>query len=149
LSGNVSTPGWGSLDAKVSERQRETIKGFDASAQVELGKFLPEESGVKVPMYIGYSQQVSSPEFAPAEPDTPMEVYLADREPEERDSLKRISQTVTERKSLNFTNVRKEKTGDGKAHFYDISNLSATYAFTEVNFHDFNTEYDFTKTYRG
>lgn len=149
LSGQVSTPGWGSLESSVSERQRETISSFDASAQVQLDKFLPEEIGLKVPMYVGYSQTTSSPQFAPAEPDTPMDIYLDERTPEERDSLKMISQTVTTRRSLNFTNVRKEKTSEGKAQFYDISNLSATYAFTETNFRDYNTEYDFVRNYRG
>jgi len=149
VSGSISTPGWGSLESRVSERQRETIKTFDASAQVQLDKFLPDEVGLKVPMFVGYSQNVSNPQFAPEEPDTPMEIYLEDREPEERDSLKKISQTFTERKSINFTNVRKEKTGEGKARFYDVANLSATYAYTETNYRDFNTEYDFTKNYRG
>ncbi|MEX2597146.1 MAG: cell surface protein SprA, partial [Salibacteraceae bacterium] len=149
VAGQVTTPGWGALESKVSERQRETITNFDASAQLQLDKFLPEETGVKVPMYVGYSQNTSNPQFAPEEPDTPMEIYLDNREADERDSLKRISQKVTTRKSLNFTNVRKEKTGDGEARFYDISNLSATYAFTETNIRDYNTEYNFIRNYRG
>lgn len=149
LAGSITTPGWGALESSVSERQRETITNLDASAQIQLDKFIPEEVGLKVPMYVGYSQNVSTPQFAPEEPDTPMEIYLDDRAPEERDSLRNISQTVTERKSLNFTNVRKEKTSEGKPHFYDVSNLSATYAYTETNYRDFNTEYDFMKNYRG
>jgi cell surface protein SprA len=149
VSGQITTPNWGALESRVSERQRETITNFDASAQVQLDKFLPEKTGVKLPMYVGYSQNTSTPQFAPEEPDTPMEIYLDERDPEERDSLQRISQKVTTRKSLNFTNVRKEKTSDGPARFYDISNLSATYAFTEINYRDFNTEYNFTRNYRG
>ncbi len=150
VSGRITTPGWGSLESKVSERQRETLSNFDASAQVQLDKFIPEATGIKLPMYVGYSQAVSNPQFAPAEPDTPMDIYLDDRDsPSERDSLRHLSQTVTERKSLNFTNVRKEKTKGGKAQFYDVSNLSATYAYTEINYRDFNTEHNFTRNYRG
>ena len=149
LAGSITTPGWGALESKVSERQRETITNLDASAQVQLDKFLPEEIGLKVPMYVGYSQNASTPQFAPAEPDTPMDVYLEERSFDEKDSLLEISQKVTERKSLNFTNVRKEKTSEGKSHFYDVSNLSATYAYTEMKYRDYNTEYDYTKNYRG
>ena len=149
VSGQITTEGWGSLESKVSERQRETITSFDASAQVQLDKFVPEEVGLKLPMYVGFSQTASNPQFAPAEPDTPMEIYLDEREAGDRDSLKTLSQTVTTRKSLNFTNVRKEKTGEGPARFYDVSNLSASYAFTETNFRDYNTEYNFTRNYRG
>ena len=139
----------GALESRVSERQRETITNLDASAQVQLDKFIPEEVGLKVPMFVGYSNNTSTPQFAPEEPDTPMEVYLNERTNEERDSLNDISQQVTERKSLNFTNVRKEKTSEGKSRFYDVSNLSATYAYTEIRYRDFNTEYDYTKNYRG
>ena len=149
LAGKITTPGWGALESRVSERQRETITNLDASAQVQLDKFIPEEVGLKVPMFVGYSNNTSTPQFAPEEPDTPMEVYLNERTNEERDSLNDISQQVTERKSLNFTNVRKEKTSEGKSRFYDVSNLSATYAYTEIRYRDFNTEYDYTKNYRG
>jgi hypothetical protein len=53
VAGNYSTPFWGSIDKKVSERQRETKYGVDVSANLEMGKFLPEASKVKVPMYVG------------------------------------------------------------------------------------------------
>jgi cell surface protein SprA len=149
VAGQITTPNWGALESKVSERQRETITNFDASAQVQLDKFLPEKTGVKVPMFVGYSNTTSTPQFAPAEPDTPMEIYLDERSPTERDSLLDISRRVTERKSINFTNVRKEKTSEGDARFYDISNFSGTYAYNETNYRDFNTEYDYIKNYRG
>ena len=34
-----------------------------------MGKFLPEASGVKIPMFLGYSEQVSNPQFDPLNPD--------------------------------------------------------------------------------
>jgi cell surface protein SprA len=45
VAGNYSTPFWGSIDKRVSERQRDTRYGVDVSANLEMGKFLPEESG--------------------------------------------------------------------------------------------------------
>ena len=60
VAGNYSTPFWGSIDKRVSERQRETKYGVDLAANLEMGKFLPEESGVKVPVFVGYSEQVLS-----------------------------------------------------------------------------------------
>jgi cell surface protein SprA len=49
----------------VSERQRDTRYGVDLSANLELGKFLPEASNVRVPMYVGYSEQVINPSSIP------------------------------------------------------------------------------------
>lgn len=150
VSGGLSTPGWGSIDKKVSERQRETLKNFDASTTIELGKFLPEKTGLKVPMYLGYSEQISNPQFAPSEPDTPMEDFLAGFETSKQDSAKRSSQAFTKRRSVNFTNVRKERTNsEGKPHFYDVENLSATYSYSEVFMRDYTTEFNKTRNVRG
>ena len=38
VSGNYSTPGFGSIEKRVSERQQEFIYGFDASSTVNLDK---------------------------------------------------------------------------------------------------------------
>lgn len=149
-SGRISTPGWGSIDKKVSERQRETLKGFDASTTIELGKFFPENTGIKLPMYLGYSQEVSNPQFAPLDPDLELDRDFLNTFANP-DSVRKASQTFTERKSINFTNVRKERTGTGggKPKVYDIENLSATYSYAEVLRRDINTEFDLTRNYNG
>lgn len=152
VSGAMSTPGWGGLEDKVSERQRETIQQFDISANVELGKFFGEKSGIKIPMYVGYSEFVSKPQFAPLAPDIKFDDYITESFPnkEQQDSVRRIQETREIRRSINFTNVRKEKTNSKKkTRFYDISNFSTTYSYSEDFRRDFDTEYDMTKTYRG
>ena len=54
-------PGWGGLEQRVQERQRETIQGLDANGTIQLGKLLPEKLGVTLPMYVGYSNQTEHP----------------------------------------------------------------------------------------
>ena len=45
--------------------------------------------------------------------------------------------------------MRKERSGAGKAHFWDIENVAVSYSYN-VNLHrDFNLEYDRTKTWKG
>jgi len=65
----MSTPGWGGLEQRVQERQRETIQGVDANTTLQLGKFLPDFLGVQLPLYLGYSETVSTPQFDPLSPD--------------------------------------------------------------------------------
>ena len=151
LAGSISTPGWGSIEKKVSERQRETIKSFDASTTIELGKFLPEKAGLKVPMYLGYSETVSNPQFDPLNPDIFFNEQLETLDPNEREQFKKKSQSFTKRRSINFTNVRKERTsGSGREpRFYDVENLSVTYAYSEQFRRDINTEFNSSKDYRG
>ncbi len=145
VSGAKSTYGFGSIDKKVSERQRTENTQFDASSSVELGKFLPEKSGIKIPMFVNYSKAVSKPQFAPDSPDILLENVEKQKSKTELDSLN----DVTERKGINFTNVRKEKTSGGPARIYDISNLSATYAYTQSSRRNYLTSYDSTKTYKA
>ena len=151
VAGNYSKPGFGNLDSKVSERQQQTIIGVDASSNLELGKFLPESTGIKVPMYLGFSQQITTPQFDPLSPDLETSEVTRALSADERRKIKRATQTFVKRRSINFTNVRKEKTGLGasKSHFYDVENVSLTYAYSEIDSYDINTEFNNTKTFRG
>jgi cell surface protein SprA len=153
LAGNMSTPGFGSIEKKVSERSKETIKAYDVSSNLELGKFIPEKVNIRIPMYVGYSEQIRTPQFNPLDPDIELKNVL---NPESglpvtvRDSIKKVTEDYTKRKSINFTNVKKEKGKNSKkAHFYDVENISLSYAYTELFFRNINTEYNTTKTHRG
>lgn len=149
IAGNYSTPGFGSIEKKVSERQRETIRGMDASSNIELGKFLPEESGVRLPMYLGFSETISDPQFDPLSPD--LETNDVASSSGDAKEYKRKRRTYTRRRSINFTNVRKERSKDAKGSPkpYDISNFTFSYSYSEFNSYDINTTFNNNKTYNG
>jgi cell surface protein SprA len=152
MSGSMSTPGWGSIEKKVSERQRETKQDFDIQANMELGKFFGSNSGIKIPTYVGYSVGIVKPQFAPLAPDIPFEDFVREAYETEtqRDSVRRIQQAITERRSINFTNVRKEKTKkNSKKKFYDVSNFGLNYSYTDKTFSDFETLTDDQYNHRG
>lgn len=150
LAGNISTPGFGSVEKRLSERQRETKKGFDGTMNLEMGKFLPEKSGIKIPVFLGYSEQVVNPMFDPLTPDIEFSTTSRNLTAKEKRDRLRGTQTFNKRRSINFTNVHKDRTNlEKKAHFYDIENTSFTYSYSENFFRDVNTEYRFAKTYRG
>lgn len=145
LSGNYSTPFWGSIEKKVSERQRETQMAFNGSTNLELGQFLGNRVGVQVPFYYGYSWAAIDPQFDLLSPD----VELAKLDPEERRIRAQQSRDLTIRKSYNFTNVRRERPSGKDVHFWDIENWSATYSYNELYRRDINTSYDRTRMYKG
>ncbi len=149
IAGNYSTPFWGSIDKRVSERSRETKYGVDVAANLEMGKFLPEASNVKVPLYIGYSEQVSNPQFDPLNPDIEFnDVTRTLTQAERRQRLKQ-SRTYVRRRSINLTNVRKDR-GQGKPErFFDVENLNFSYAYSDQEYYDINTAFENTRTYRG
>jgi cell surface protein SprA len=150
ISGSKSTFGFGSIDRRVSERNREDNVLFDVSGNVELGKFFPEKTGLKVPMFVNFSTQVGSPQYDPRNRDTEFKTTLENATKQEKDSIRYITEDFTSRKGINFTNVRKIKTNpESKSYPWDIENLSVTYAFNEFSHRDFINENNIQKTYRA
>jgi cell surface protein SprA len=150
VSGSEQTAGFGTLDSKIGDRSLDNNSSYDVSANMELGKFFPDKSGVHIPTYINVSQQVSAPLYDPAQPDILLSQTLKNAtSSKQRDSIKNAAESLTQRQSINFTNVHIAKT-DPKApnRVYDISNFNATYAYTNYEHHDFTTLSDFEKTYR-
>ncbi len=152
VAGDYSTPGFGSVEQKLNERQQETRKSYDLSTSIELGKFIPEKIGLSIPMYYNVSQGVVTPRYNPLDPDLELNDLLANDvlTQNARDSIGQRTQEVTRRRSITFTNVRKLKPkGKKKSHFYDLSNFSFNYGYSETKYRDINTEFDNKKNYRG
>ena len=155
ISGNMSTVGFGSIEKKVNERQKYNAYQYDLSSTFDLGKFFPENTGVKIPMYIGRSESIRNPQYNPLDPDillsTSLETLSSN---EEKDSLKNIAQDYVKRNSINFTNVRKAKTikkgeEQRKSRIYDVENFTVSYSKNETFIRNINTEFNRTVNYRG
>ncbi|SKB52286.1 T9SS outer membrane translocon Sov/SprA [Alkalitalea saponilacus] len=149
VAGAMSTVGFGSIDQGVTERSQEDFYQYDIATSLELGKFLGPESRMTIPFYMGYSEQVATPEYYPLDPDIPLDVALNNAETRaEKDSIKQVSQDYVRRKSFNFTNVRLQPK-DSDVSFYSPSNLSATYSFNETYRRNIDTQYFYDRNYRG
>ncbi len=127
--------GFGSIQQRISERTREETFEYDVSANVTLDKFIPEEAGIKIPMFVSYEERTITPRYDPLDPDIPLEASLLSfDEEEDRENYRNLVQDNMVRKSINFTNVRKVKTNpEAKKHIYDVENLSFTYAYSRTD----------------
>lgn len=150
LAGSTSKPGFGAINQKLGELQKEEINRYDISTNLELGKFFPERYNVRIPLYMSLSENVSNPEYNPLDPDIPFKVALSDPNltQEYKDSVKRLGQDYTKRKSLSFNNVKVNKTS-GESKIYDLANWSISYGYNDVFHRDVNTVKNFTKNYTG
>ena len=144
-SGNYSGINWGSVESRVQDRQRNQKYGLDMNSTVQLGQFFGKQAKVSLPFFYGYSLNVINPEYDPFNPD----IKLSDYDLATRKERAKLGQDFNERRSFNFTNVRKEAKAGAKPSFWRISNWSANYAFSENLKRDFNTNYDRTKNYTG
>ena len=155
FSGNLSTIGFGSIEKKVNERQKFDAYQYDFSSTFNLGKFFPDDFGLKVPMYIGRSQAVKTPQYNPLDPDILLQESLSNLSSNnDKDSLKQITQDFVQRKSINFTTVRKTKIHKKgqpikRKRIYDIENFTISYSKNETLIRNINTEYNRTVNYRG
>ena len=144
-SGNYSGINWGSVDSRIQDRQRFEQIGFDFNSSVQLGQFFGKQARVSLPFFYGYSLGIINPEYDPFNPD----IKLSDYDPATRKEKAALGQDFNERKSFNFSNVRKEAKAGSKNHFWKISNWAASYAYAENLQRDFNTKKDLTKTWTG
>jgi cell surface protein SprA len=141
FAGRMTTSGFGNIDSKMGQRTIDDSHEYDISTNLELGKFFKPQSGIKIPLYLGFSKSVSTPEYSPLDKDVKLKDALANAgTSHERDSIKRISQTFTTRKSFNLTNVQIDKPNkSGIPKIYDISNFSLTYSRNLYEHGDINT----------
>jgi cell surface protein SprA len=150
LAGFISTPGFGGIEQKVNQRSKEQLTSYDLASNFELGRFFPQTFGLRIPMHFSFSESVSNPQYNPLNPDILFKDDLESFETQaERDSIRHLAQDYTRRKSLNFTNVAKNRTGSGPSRIYGIENFDLTYAFTEIYSRSVDFEYDFQKQWRG
>ncbi len=150
LAGHYSTIGYGDIDQKVGDRSLEDVRQLDASINLELGKFFKEESGIKIPFYAQYNEVKSTPEFDPYDLDIKLQDKLADAEDaEERKIIEDQAIEKTTIKGYNFTNVRKERTNGKTPMPWDVENLTASYAYNEIDRTTPIIELDNEKNYTG
>lgn len=131
-AGSYTGIGWGSIEQKLVQRQREEVVQYDLSTNLELGKLLPEKSGIKVPFYAQYSNTTRIPEYDPYDLDIKLKDKLRETaDPAEREKIREQALDVTTVRGFNFTNVRMERRGKKVPLPWDISNFSFTYAFNQ------------------
>ena len=142
---------FGGIQQRIAERTREETKEYDISANINLDKLIPGNHGIKIPMFVSYEKSVATPKFDPTDPDTPLEnsVDAFTNRGEGNEFLKKV-QDRSERRSINFTNVRKEKVNpEARSNIYDIENFTFSYSYSELTRSNVNTESFVQRTYHG
>ncbi len=143
--------GFGTVSSKIGERARDETTAYDVSANVNVDKLLPGNSGIKIPLFVSYENTTINPNYDPANPDMKIDAALRSfSDQEDRDNFKKLIQDRTIRRSLNFVNVRKVKVKqDATPHIYDIENLSFSYSFSEALQNNFFTKESLLRQNRG
>lgn len=107
LGGSMHTIGYGNIDQKSDDRNKDNFYTYDATTNLQLGKILPKNWGLQLPVFAGYTQMVSKPQYNPYDEDVLLSEELSKlQSAAKRDSLKSVTEDFNSITSLNFTNVR-------------------------------------------
>ena len=133
LYGSYTTAGYGNLEDNINKLELINTLKMQSTLQFELGRFFPEDWGVRIPLYLDLNNEIGSPEYNPLDPDVLLKDDLATYQTlAERDSIKQMTQRRHSTTNLTLTNMHKERTGKSalKPHFYDFENFTFSYAYT-------------------
>lgn len=151
FASNFSSVGWGTLDQKLVQRQKERIFDYNVSANLELSKVLPEKWNLSIPFFTQYSNATATPQYDPYDNDLTLKEKLETVAPEERDSVRDQAIIREVRKTVSFDNVRVLRGGqsDKKPMPWDIQNFSLSYSKTTSILSDPIIEEDKIEQQRG
>lgn len=136
--------GFGAIDQKPSERSQDENSAFSINTTVNVDKFLPEKSGVKIPLNYSYTQTITDPKYNPLDNDIEL------KNAPNQDELKKVVRTYTQQRSIGLVNVRKERMNpDKKAKFYDVENLSVTAIYNDDFYRDVYTKKNYRQYLNG
>jgi len=136
VTGIMETIGFGGVEQRLNERTQENTKLYDVVTNVNVGQLLPREWGVQLPFNYSISEEIRDPKYDPQYQD----VLYDDAKSEDQNSKE--AQDYTKRKSISLINVRKDfnPTSGKERRFYNVENLSVSYAYNEIYHRDYNVQ---------
>ena len=150
VAGSYKSAGYGSLETKITNNDLRANRYYSVAADIDLGKFMvPEKSGMTVPVHFDHNNTTITPEYNPLDPDVKLDRSMKDLDGHGQDSLNALARDVTKQTNFNVTNMRKNRVGSKKPHFWDVENLNASYAYTDQEQTTPDLEYNNQKSHRG
>lgn len=141
---SYTSVGFGNIDSKPAERTQSTQSAFSINTAINVDKFLPEKTGMKIPLNYSYSQTIEDPKYNPL--DTDVEFSKAPN----KDQLKKVARTYTQQRSIGVVNMHKERVNPNKKpKFYDIENVSVTAVYNDDYYRDIYTKRNYRQYLRG
>ena len=150
VAGHLETAGYGSIESNVLDRNVDNFYQIAVSAALEAGRLFPEKAKIQLPLYVSYSKEVTSPEYDPLDTDVKLKESLSTYETKaERDSVKKLVNTVHESTSFSVSNFKVDIHSKKKDMFYDPANFSISAAYNKQSEHSPELETNYTTDHKG
>ncbi|MBQ1859117.1 MAG: cell surface protein SprA, partial [Paludibacteraceae bacterium] len=150
VAGHIETAGYGSIESNVMDRNMENFYQFAVSAALEGGRLLPEPAKIQMPLYVAYSKEITSPDYDPLDTDVKLKETLSTYDTKaERDSIKKMTNTVHESTSFSVSNMKVDIHSKKKDMFYDPANFSISASYNKQAEHSPELETNYTTDHKG
>lgn len=148
-SGSYTSAGFGSIEQSSAERSLNNDWDFSMSGQTDIGKWLPEQLKFTAPLYYSRSKSVSTPKYDPYNEDMTLEETIDSYSTKtERDSIREMTQTIDEIKSMSLSGV-KFNIKSKHPMPWDPANFTMSYSQNKKESKDPTTEYEKENVYKG
>jgi len=149
LSGQMSTAGYGGLEQNIKDRRTDDHYKYSVTTSTNVGRFLPENSNISIPVYYSYTKENTSPKYSPYDTDLLLDDVI-ESYPEEnlRDSVRSITQDIRESHNFSISNA-KVNISSRKPMPYDPSNFSFSYSENTSDRSNSTIEYEHDKTWKA
>ena len=150
VAGRLETAGYGSIESNVLDRNMDNFYQLSVSAALEAGRLFPEKAQIQMPLYVSYSNETTSPDFDPLDTDVKLSETLSTYDTkEERDSIKKMANTVHESTSFSVSNFKVNIHSKKKDMFYDPANFSLSASYNKQSEHSPEMETNYSTDHKG
>ena len=150
VAGRLETAGYGSIESNVLDRNMDNFYQLSVSAALEAGRLFPEQAKIQMPLYVSYSNETTSPDYDPLDTDVKLKQTLETYDTkEERDSIKKMSNTVHESTSFSVTNLKVNIHSKKRDMFYDPANFALSASYNKQLEHSPEMEVNYTTDHKG
>ena len=150
VAGRLETAGYGSIESNVLDRNMDNFYQLSVSAALEAGRLFPEKAKIQMPLYVSYSNETTSPDYDPLDTDVKLKQTLDTYDTkEERDSIKKMSNTVHESTSFSVTNLKVNIHSKKRDMFYDPANFALSASYNKQLEHSPEMEVNYTTDHKG
>ncbi|MCQ2110026.1 MAG: cell surface protein SprA [Bacteroidaceae bacterium] len=128
LNGQYSTAGFGGLEQGVSQRRMDDYYRYSATTSFNMGRFIPQQAHVSLPVYYSTTKERVSPQYSPYDTDLELkEVIDSSLDRQSRDSIRSITQETSSQRNFSITGARIDISSENPMP-YDPANFSFSFA---------------------
>jgi cell surface protein SprA len=146
---HIETAGFGSVDQSLNERRLDDYKQYNVAVQTDLGRFVPEKTKLKAPIYYSYSKETTTPKYNPLDQDVLLKDALDEAaNKHERDSINAYAVERSVVQNFSVSGLKFDIQSKNPMP-WDPANFTLNYSFSKQTKNSPTVEYEYTNDYRG